>query len=197
MGLSLRLRKTSFCLFMSMKILPFKGKVNVMNNIFIQGVFFLTNFPHHKKGKLAIFKDNANGLRSLQEIQLTTISTGKWQSMGDISVRCSLLDNLFHSWPSSDPTLILKLVVFLHLDGCWVVLHLSLLHARRLIRCSSSMSCIAEDPNLWANQNRIFIAARFLPHAIFFQILVKGLLISRNGCKDRIFFFLNILSEFN
>lgn len=82
---------------MSMKILPFKGKVNVMNKILIQGVIFLTNFSHHEKGELAVFKDTDNGLRSVQGIQLTTISTRKWQSMGDISVRCSLLGNLFHS----------------------------------------------------------------------------------------------------
>lgn len=82
---------------MSMKILPFKGKVNVMNKILIQGVIFLTNLSHHEKGELAVFKDTANGLHSVQKIQLTTISTGKWQSVRDISVRCCLLDNLFRN----------------------------------------------------------------------------------------------------
>lgn len=101
-----------------MKILPFEGKVIVTNKILIQRVIFLTNFSHHEKGKLAVFKYTASGLHSVQEIQLTTISTGKWQSMGDISVRCSLLDYLFHSRPSCDLVFILKLVVFLCLNGC-------------------------------------------------------------------------------
>lgn len=138
-----------------MKILPFKGKVNVMNKILTQGLIFLISCSYHVKGKLTVSKDTANGLHSVQEIRLTSISTEKWQSMGDIPVRCSLLDKLFHSWPSCDPVLILKLVVFLCLNGCWVEFCLSQLHARRL-RCSS-MSYIAEDPNLLANQNREFV----------------------------------------
>lgn len=46
---------------------------------------------------MAVSKDSTNGLNPVQEMQSTTMSTGKSQPMGDISVRCSLLGNLFHS----------------------------------------------------------------------------------------------------
>lgn len=46
---------------------------------------------------MAVSKDTANGLNSVPEIQSTPMSTGKGQPMGDISVRCSLLSNLFPS----------------------------------------------------------------------------------------------------
>lgn len=55
-----------------------------------------------KRGKWLVLA-TANGLHSVQEIQLTAISTGKWQSMGNISVRCSLLDN----YPTVDHPVIL------------------------------------------------------------------------------------------
>lgn len=46
---------------------------------------------------MPISKDTANGLNSVQEITSTTVSTGKWQPIGDISIRCSLLGNLLYS----------------------------------------------------------------------------------------------------
>jgi len=55
---------------------------------------------------LAVSIDTANGLNSVQEIQSTTLRTGQWQPMGDISVRCSLLGNLFHSLPVDLPEML-------------------------------------------------------------------------------------------